>query len=153
MFKVRSVMRLSSQLRGAQIGFGDILCLLLLLVLPVTCSALEIRSVQICSGIVLRLRGDIKVGDYSRLKARFKGKEAIVGFDLSSEGGDLEEGLRIADLVRRKALTVYVADKCNSACADVFFLLQLIGILERTQRSVSMLFLMTEITKTWGLSF
>lgn len=121
MFKGRSVMRLSSQLRGAQIGFGDILCLLLLLVLPVTCSALEIRSVQTCSGIVLRLRGDIKMGDYSRLKARFKGKEAIVGFDLSSEGGDLEEGLRIADLVRRKALTVYVANKCNSACADVFF--------------------------------
>ena len=121
MFKGRLVMRSSSQLRGAQVGFGDILCLLLLLVLPVTCSALEIRSVQTCSGLVLRLHGDIKVGDYSRLKARFKGKEAIVGFDLSSEGGDLDEGLRIADLVRRKALIVYVADKCNSACADVFF--------------------------------
>ena len=120
MFKGRSVMRLSSQLRGARLGLGDVLCLLLLLVLPITCSALEMRSVQTCSGIVLRLRGDINVGDYSRLKARFNGKEPIVGFDLSSEGGDLEEGLRIADLVRRKALTVYVAGKCNSACADVF---------------------------------
>jgi hypothetical protein len=114
-------MRSSLQLRGTQIGFGAGLCLLLLPVLPVPCSALEIRSVQTCSGIVLRLRGDIKMGDYSRLMARFKGKAAIAGFDLSSEGGDLEEALRIGGLARRKALAVYVADKCNSACADVFF--------------------------------
>jgi hypothetical protein len=76
---------------------------------------------QSCLGLVLRLRGDIKEGDYSRLKKRFNGKEAIVGIDLSSDGGDLDEGLRIADLVRRKTLIIYVADECSSACADVFF--------------------------------
>jgi hypothetical protein len=50
-----------------------------------------------------------------------EGREAIVGFDLSSDGGILEEGLRIADFIRRQKLTVYVADECNSVCADVFF--------------------------------
>jgi hypothetical protein len=51
---------------------------------------------QTCLGLVLRLRGDIKEGDYSRLKKRFKEKEAIVGIDLSSDGWDLDEGLEIA---------------------------------------------------------
>jgi hypothetical protein len=98
-----------------------ILCLLLSVVLPVTCLALEIRRVQTCSGVVLRLRGDIKEGDFSQLKSHFRRKEAIVGFDLSSEGGILEEGRRIADLTRRKKLTVYVVGECDSACSDVFF--------------------------------
>jgi hypothetical protein len=98
-----------------------ILCLLLNIVLSVSCSALKIRPVRTCSGLILRLRGDIKDGDFSRLKSHFRGKEAIIGFDLSSEGGILEEGLRIADLTRRKRLTIYIADQCNSVCADVFF--------------------------------
>ncbi len=97
------------------------LCLLLSLLLPPTCSALEIQRVQTCSGMVLRLRGDIREGDFSRLKSHFRGQEAIVGFDLSSDGGIFEEGLRIADFTRRKKLTVYVVDQCNSVCADVFF--------------------------------
>ena len=100
---------------------GRIVCTLLSVVLPATCSALEIRRVQTCSGMVLRLRGDIYEGDFSRLNAHFRGKEAIVGFDLSSDGGILEEGLRIADLTRRKKLTVYVGGECSSVCADVFF--------------------------------
>jgi hypothetical protein len=95
--------------------------LLLSMVLPVTCSALEIRPVQTCFGMVLRLRGDIREGDFSQLKARFRGRKAIVGFDLSSDGGILEEGLRIAHLARRKKLIVYVGDECNSVCADIFF--------------------------------
>ena len=99
---------------------GRILPLLLAAVSSVTCSALEIRRIQTCSGIVLRLRGDIKEGDFSQLKSHFKAKEPIVGFDLSSGGGILEEGLRIADLTRRKKLIVYV-EECNSVCADIFF--------------------------------
>jgi hypothetical protein len=113
------------QLRGLRIAecwlWGRILCLLLSLVLPVTCFALEIRRVQTCSGIVLRLRGDIKEGDFSQLRSHFRRKGTIVGFDLSSDGGIFEEGLRIADLTRRKNLTVYVAGECNSACSDIFF--------------------------------
>jgi hypothetical protein len=90
------------------------------LVLPLTCSALEIQRVQTCAGIVLRLRGDVMEGDFSRLKSYFRGQKSIVGVDLSSEGGVLEEGLRIAEFIRRKKLTVYVADKCNSVCVDMF---------------------------------
>ena len=100
--------------------WGRVLCLLLIVVQPITCFALDIQRVQTCSGTVLRLRGDIKEGDFARLKSHFR-KEAIVGFDLSSDGGDFEEGLRIADLTRRKKLTVYVVGECSSACADVFF--------------------------------
>ena len=96
-------------------------CFLLSLLLPISSFALEIRRVQTCSGVVLRLRGDIKDGDLSQLKSHFRAKESIVGFDLSSRGGVFEEGLRIADFVRRKRLTVYVAGECSSACVDVFF--------------------------------
>ena len=95
--------------------------LLMSIVPPVTCPALEIRRVQTCSGMVLRLRGDIKVGDFSQLKSQFRGKEAIIGFDLSSEGGILEEGVRIANFTRRKKLVVYVTGECNSVCAEIFF--------------------------------
>jgi hypothetical protein len=118
---------MNSSLQFRQLGIAarsfwrGILGLLLSVVLPVTCFALEIRRVQTCSGVVLRLRGDIKEGDFSQLKSHFRRKEAIVGFDLSSDGGILEEGLRIADLTRRKKLTVYVAGECSSACSDVFF--------------------------------
>lgn len=97
------------------------LCLLMTVALPVASLALEMRSIQTCSGTVLRLRGSIKDGDYSRLKAHFKRTQAIVGFDLSSDGGIFEEGLRIADFTRRKRLTVYVAGECSSVCVDVFF--------------------------------
>jgi hypothetical protein len=92
------------------------------------------------------LRGDIKEGDFAQLKSQFRGKEAIVGFDLSSDGGVLEEGLRIADFTRRKELTVYVSSQCYSVCADVF-LLRRNAILERIHRSVFMLFLIIEKSK------
>lgn len=119
------MMNLSSLRRHLEISCcllcGRILCLMLGVVWPVTSSALEIRRVHTCSGIVLRLRGDIKEGDFSHLKAYFRGKQAIIGFDLSSDGGVLEEGLRIAHLARRRKLTVYVGDECNSVCADIFF--------------------------------
>ena len=97
------------------------LCLFLIVLLPGTCSALEIRRLPACSGVVLRIRGDFKEGDYSRFKAHFKRKETIVGLDLSSDGGDLEEGLLIANLVHRKKLAVYVSGECDSVCAFVFF--------------------------------
>ena len=97
------------------------LCLLLAMMLSGTCSALEIRRVAACSGVVLRLRGDFKDGDYARFKSQFGKRDTIVGLDLSSDGGDLEDGMQIATLTRQKKLSVYVADECNSVCAFVFF--------------------------------
>ena len=97
------------------------LCLLLSALLPCATFAMEIRRVQTCTGVVLWMRGDVKEGDYWRLKSHLRARPAILGLDLSSDGGDFEEGLRIADLVRREKLTVYVSDECDSACADIFF--------------------------------
>jgi hypothetical protein len=82
---------------------------------------MEMHRLKTCSGVVLRLRGDVKQGDYSRLRSHFNRTQTILGLDVSSYGGDLEEGLRIADLARREKLTVYVSDECDSACADIFF--------------------------------
>jgi hypothetical protein len=98
-----------------------VLCLLLAMILSGTCSALEIRRVTACSGVVLRLRGDFKEGDYARFKSHFRKKDAVIGLDLSSDGGDLEEGVQIANLARQKKLSVYVAEECDSVCAYVFF--------------------------------
>jgi hypothetical protein len=58
--------------------------------------------VAACSGVVLRLRGDFKDGDYARFKSHFRKKDVIIGLDLSSDGGDLEDGMRIANLARQK---------------------------------------------------
>jgi hypothetical protein len=98
-----------------------VLCLLLAMILSGTCSALEIRRVAACSGVVLRLRGDFRDGDYARFKSQFRKKVAVIGLDLSSDGGDLEDGVQIANLARQKQLIVYVAEECNSVCAIVFF--------------------------------
>jgi hypothetical protein len=98
-----------------------VLSLLLALLLPGLCFALEIRRVVACCGVVLRMRGDIKEGDYSLFKSHLRRNEPIVGLDLSSDGGDLEEGLLIANLVHRKKLVVYVSGECNSVCAFIFF--------------------------------
>jgi hypothetical protein len=95
--------------------------LLLAMMLSGTCSALEIRRVAACSGVVLRLRGDFKDGDYARFKSQFRQRDAVIGLDLSSTGGDFEEGVQIATLVHQKKLRVYVSNECSSACAFVFF--------------------------------
>jgi hypothetical protein len=95
--------------------------LLLTTMLSSTCSALEIQRVTACSGIVLRLRGDFGVGDYARFKSQFGQKDAVIGVDLSSTGGDLEEGVQIATLARQKKLSVYVSKECSSVCAFIFF--------------------------------
>jgi hypothetical protein len=98
-----------------------VLCLLLAMILSDMCSALEIHRVAACSGVVLRLRGDFRDGDYARFKSHFRKKTAVIGLDLSSDGGVLEEAVRIANLARQKKLSVYVAEECNSVCAFVFF--------------------------------
>jgi hypothetical protein len=98
-----------------------VLCLLLAMMLSSTCSALEIQRVAACSGIVLRLRGDFRDGDYARFKSQFRKTDVVIGLDLSSAGGDFEEGMQIASLAHEKKLSVYVAEECNSVCAFIFF--------------------------------
>jgi hypothetical protein len=73
------------------------------------------------SGVVLRLREEFKEGDYARFKSHFHKDDVVIGLDLSSNGGDFEEGVQIANLARQKKLSIYVAEECDSVCAIVFF--------------------------------
>jgi hypothetical protein len=96
-------------------------CFVLAMILSDVSSALEIRRVTTCSGVVLRLRGDFRDGDYARFKSHFRKTAAVVGLDLSSDGGIVEEAVPIANLARQNRLSVYVAEKCSSVCVFVFF--------------------------------
>jgi hypothetical protein len=98
-----------------------VLCVILAMIFQSPCSALEMRRVTACSGVVLQLRGDFRDGDYARFKSHFRKKEVVIGLDLSSGGGVLEEGMQIAKLARDKKLSVYVAEECDSVCAFIFF--------------------------------
>jgi hypothetical protein len=87
------------------------------LVQPV--SAFQIKRVATDSGVVLRLRGDVRAGDYGRLKAILQ-NGAVVGLEIRSDGGSLEDGFDIARVVRDKGLVVYASKECDSVCALIF---------------------------------
>ena len=76
------------------------------------------ESVQL---VTIRLHGEITKGDLQRvLKARKKAirqKLKIVALELDSNGGDSEEGMRLADWVHKVEATVYVDSYCMSACS------------------------------------
>lgn len=55
-----------------------------------------------------------------RFRSYFSAQRKIIGIDLSSKGGDLYEGFRIAMLTRQKGLATYVSGECDSACAFIF---------------------------------
>ena len=82
-------------------------------------SAFKIKRVSTDSGVVLRLRGAVSTGDYDRLKKILE-NGSVVGLEIRSGGGSLEEGLDIARVVRDKALVVYASRECDSACALIF---------------------------------
>src|ERR1700722_9641651 len=84
---------------------------LVLVALVQPASAVQIKRVGTDSGVVLRLRGDVKAGDYGTLKS-IQQNGAVVGLEIRSDGGSLEEGLDIARVVRDKGLVVYASEKC-----------------------------------------
>ncbi|WP_455153216.1 hypothetical protein [Bradyrhizobium cenepequi] len=88
--------------------------------LSADCASMEISRVAGCAGDVLRLRGDIEEGDYIRFRSHFGAQRRVLGLDLSSKGGNLNDGFRIAILTRQKRLTTYVSGECDSACAFIF---------------------------------
>ena len=83
-------------------------------------SAFHIKRLRTDSGTVLRLRGDVRAGDFARLNSILQ-NEAIIGLEIRSGGGSLEDGVEIARVVRDKGLVVYVSKECNSVCAFIFF--------------------------------
>jgi hypothetical protein len=58
-----------------------VLLLLAVIVLSSPFSVLDIRRVATCSGVVLRMQGDFKEGDYARFKSHFRKKDAVIGLD------------------------------------------------------------------------
>src|ERR1700722_16190879 len=92
---------------------------LVLVALVQPASAVQIKRVGTDSGVVLRVRGGVKAGDYGRLKSILQ-NEAVVGLEIRSDGGSLEEGLDIARVVREKGLVVYASKECDSVCALIF---------------------------------
>ena len=87
------------------------------------CFCMEISRVGSCAGgDVLRLSGDIEAGDYAKFRLQFDDERRIVGLDVDSPGGSPYEGFRIAMLTRKKRLSTFVAQECDSACAFIFLL-------------------------------
>jgi hypothetical protein len=75
---------------------------------------------------VLVLSGEITSGDTERLLAEVKtamnDRRVIAGMQLSSPGGNVEEGFKLARVVRNAKIATIVADgaMCASACFIVF---------------------------------
>jgi hypothetical protein len=79
------------------------------------------------AGAVMTITGTIVPGDALRvaetLAAYERAKTPIKLFQLSSDGGDLNEGFIIAELVGKFGFPTYVPPyaECSSACALIFF--------------------------------
>ena len=82
-------------------------------------SALQIKRVETDTGTVLLLRGDVGNGDYRRLKSSLQ-SASVIGLQITSGGGSLEDGYDIARVVRDRNLVVYAFKECDSACAFIF---------------------------------
>ncbi len=84
------------------------------------CVAMEFSRVPGCFGDVLKLRGDLRDGDFVHFRGYLGTERRIAGLDLDSDGGSLSEGFRIAMLVHQKQIATYVSGECDSACAFIF---------------------------------
>jgi hypothetical protein len=97
-----------------------LVALLALIALVEPAGAFQIKRVRTDFGTVLRLRGDVRGGDYDRLKSILQ-DGSVVGLDIRSGGGSLEDGFEIARVVRDKGMVVYASRECDSVCAFIFF--------------------------------
>jgi len=97
-----------------------VIALLVLIAFHKPASALQIKRVVTDCGLVLKLRGDVRDGDYSRLKSILQ-TGSIIGVEIRSSGGSLADGAEIARVVRDQGLVVYAPKECDSVCAFIFF--------------------------------
>src|SRR3984885_15058334 len=93
--------------------------LLVLIPLLQPAGAFKIKRVETGAGPVLKLCGDVRDGDYGRLKSALQ-NGSVVGLEITSGGGSLEDGVDIARIVRDKGLVIYASRECDSACAFIF---------------------------------
>jgi hypothetical protein len=97
-----------------------LVALLVLIAFLEPAGAFQIKRLRTDFGMVLRLRGDVRDGDYDRLKSILQ-DGSVVGLDIRSGGGSLEDGVEIARVVRDKGIVVYASKECDSVCAFIFF--------------------------------
>ena len=97
-----------------------VVAVLMLIAIVQPANALQIKRLSTDFGTVLRLRGDVRDGDYARLKSILQ-IGSVAGLDIRSGGGSLEDGFEIARVVRDKGLVVYASRECDSVCAFIFF--------------------------------
>ena len=93
---------------------------LVLVALVQPASAFQIRRVGTGSGVVLKLHGDVRAGDFGRLKMILQ-SGSVAGLEIRSGGGSLQDGFDIARVVRDKGLIVYASRECDSVCAFILF--------------------------------
>jgi len=100
------------------------------LLLPRTGSTLS-DGLQLCGDPVwsisptrrpggLRLSGELKYGVSTALEKALRRDVSITRLELDSPGGDVNQGLALADLVEKYSLSTFVPRQCSSACTDVF---------------------------------
>ena len=68
----------------------------------------------------VRLSGELDEGAADRLRALLDAHPEVARIHLTSEGGLVEEGQAIGDLVAERGLVTYVPDYCVSACTLAF---------------------------------
>ena len=68
----------------------------------------------------LRLSGELKYGVSAALDKALRRDASITRLELDSPGGDVNQGLALADLVEKYSLSTFVPRRCSSACTDVF---------------------------------
>lgn len=68
-------------------------------------------------GGVVRISGEIKVGDYEELKKQLAARPQAE-LSVRSQGGDILEAIRMAELIHANGSALTVRDYCLSACAS-----------------------------------
>ena len=95
-----------------------------LLLIPTASSGMDFSKQVVAQGTVLYASGPIKLGDDQRLHEFVAGlprSTKVIGMAMSSQGGNLLEGLRMGRTVRSSGLFTLVPE--SSVCASACFLM------------------------------
>jgi len=68
----------------------------------------------------MMITGDIQVGLTRRVRGFLDRHPHVTTVHLHSLGGSGQEGVKLAELIRERNLSTYVAHRCNSACTIAF---------------------------------
>ena len=85
-------------------------------------ATLELAGVHVLGSerTFLRIEGVIEQGDWWRFTKALKAHPDVTGVLLSSDGGELDDGLAIAKHIYKKHLDTMVTGECHSVCTVMF---------------------------------